>query len=71
MKSDVGKRGRPSKHRAFDELYASCPTVMKRPKYHQRIGVRRGAKGDTVWIKVQLPKGGVWKGKEYPPGQAV
>ncbi len=71
MGNIVGKRGRPSTHRAFDDLFASCPAVMKRPKYHQRIGVRRGAKGDTVWIKVQLPKGGVWKGKEYPPGQAV
>ena len=71
MGSIVGKRGRPSKHRAFDDLFTSSPAVMKRPKYHQRIGVRRGGKGDTVWIKVQLPKGGVWKGKEYPPGQAV
>ncbi len=71
MGSIVGKRGRPSKHRAFDDLFTSCPAVMKRPKYHQRIGVRRGGKGDTVWIKVQLPKGGVWKGQKYPPGQAV
>jgi integrase len=44
---------------------------MRRAKFHDRIGVRRGPKGDTVWIKVQLTKGGSWKGRRYPPGGAL
>lgn len=71
MTSEAGKRGRPTKHREFDALFESCPSEMRRPKYHQRVGVRRGDKGDTVWVKVQLPHGGVWQGREYPPNHAL
>jgi integrase len=71
MATGTGKRGRPTKFKEFDELLASCPKVMRRPQYHDRIGVRRGPKGDTVWIKVQLPNGGSWKGKQFKPGHAL
>ncbi|MBT5250293.1 MAG: site-specific integrase [Bacteroidetes Order II. Incertae sedis bacterium] len=66
-----GKRGRPRKYREFDELYDSCPLEMRRPLYCKRIGVRRGKRGDTIWIKVQLPDGGTWKGRTYLPGLAA
>ncbi len=66
-----GKRGRPRKHRKLDEHYNSCPSEMRRPIYCEGIGVRRGKRGDTVWIKVQFPHGGVWNGKAYQPGHAA
>jgi len=44
---------------------------MRRPAYRARIGVRRGARGDTIWVKVQLPEGGSWEGKTYLPGASV
>ncbi len=66
-----GKRGRPRKFRKFDELYERCPAEMRRPVYCEGIGIRRGKRGDTLWAKVQLPHGGMWKGKTYLPGHAI
>ena len=71
MATGNGKRGRPAKFKVYDDLLTSCPGAMRRPVYHERVGVRRGPKGDTVWIKVQLPKGGVWKGKRFKAGHAL
>lgn len=71
MAISTGRRGRPAKFKAFDDLLASCPDAMRRPIYQDRIGVRRGPKGDTVWVKIQLPKGGNWKGRQLPPGHAL
>jgi hypothetical protein len=44
---------------------------MRRPKYVDRIGIRRDSKGETVWVKVQLPHGGEWDGRKFLPGQSV
>jgi integrase len=66
-----GKRGRPRKYRELDDLYNNCPSEMRRPVYYQGVGVRRGERGDTIWIKVQLPSGGIWNGKTYLPGHAA
>ena len=71
MTKPVSKRGRPSKFREFDDLYDGCPLEMRRPRYRKGIGVRRGKQGDTVWAKVQLPAGGIWKGTTYRPGAAA
>ena len=65
------KRGRPRKHRKFDELYDSCPLEMRRPSYCEGLGVRRGKRGDTIWAKVQLPHGGTWNGRSFLPGHAA
>jgi integrase len=65
-------RGRPKKYSEFDDLVASLPTVMKnRPKYLKNIGVFRGSRGDTAWIKIHLPNGGRFKGKTHPPGHSL
>ena len=69
--STEAKRGRPGKYGEFDALVAACPPEMRRPKYLERIGIRRGVTGDTVWVKVQLPKGGTWRGRIYPPRSAI
>ncbi len=71
MAKGTGRRGRPAKFKALDDLLASCPDAMRRPIYQDRIGVRRGPKGDTVWIKIQLPMGGAWKGRQFPPSHAL
>lgn len=66
------RRGRPPKYAEYDELVASLPDVMaKRPKYVRGIGVFRGSRGMTAWLKVRLPNGGVLKGKSYPPDASV
>jgi integrase len=66
------RRGRPSRFAEYDQLVASLPAVMdKRPKYLNGIGVFRGSRGVTAWLKIRLPHGGVLKGKSYPPDASV
>jgi len=66
------RRGRPSRFAEYDQLIASLPAVMeKRPKYLNGIGVFRGARGITAWLKVRLPHGGVLNGKSYVPNASV
>ncbi len=66
------RRGRPRKYAEYDALLASLPKPMtKRPKYLNGLGVFRGSKGDTAWVKIRLPKGGAYQGKNYQPGEAI
>jgi len=49
-------------------LVANLPDVMeKRPKYLRGIGVYRGSRQTTAWLKIGLPNGGTLRGKSYPP----
>jgi integrase len=66
------RRGRPSRFAEYDQLVASLPAVMeKRPKYLNGIGVFRGSRGITAWLKIRLPHGGMLKGKSYAPNASV
>jgi|SRR5580692_1919742 integrase len=66
------RRGRPPKYAEFDALIASLPAVMeKRPKYVRGIGVFRGSRETTAWLKIRLPNGGTLMGKSYPPDASV
>jgi integrase len=66
------RRGRPSRYAEYDQLVASLPPVMdKRPRYLNGIGVFRGSRGITAWLKIRLPHGGILKGKSYPPNASV
>jgi hypothetical protein len=66
------RRGRPSRFAEYDQLVASLPTVMeKRPKYLNGIGVFRGSRGITAWLKIRLPYGGILKGRSYPANSSV
>ena len=59
------RRGRPARFAEYDQLVASLPAMMeKRPKYLNGIGVFRGSRGMTAWLKIRLPQGGVLRGKE-------
>ena len=65
-------RGRKRKYAEYEELVQSLPKVMtKRPKYVNGIGVFNGAKGSTAWIKLSLPHGGAYKGKQHKAGSSV
>lgn len=43
----------------------------KRPKYLGGIGVFRGSRGLSAWLKIRLPHGGTLKGKTHPPNASV
>ena len=57
----------------YEALLASVPpqSMSKRPKYINGIGLFRGKSGDTVFIKIRMPRGGVIKGKTYPAGASA
>jgi hypothetical protein len=68
----AGPRGRPRRFAQYEKLVAGLPSTMtKRPRYIDGIGVFKGAKETTAWIKVRLAKGGVYKGKVHRPGTAL
>lgn len=69
-----GKRslGRPRRYARFDDLEDTLPKLMtKRPKYCDGIGLFRGASSYTVWVKIRLPRGGVYRGRTIPPGGSI
>ncbi len=65
-------RGRPRKYAQFEELESSLPKVMsKRPLYCEGIGLFRGARDFTVWVKIRFPRGGLYRGRSIRPGESV
>ncbi len=65
-------KGRPGRYAKFEIFEASLPDQMtKRPLYFDGIGFFKGANGCTVWVKLKLPRGGMFKGRSIPPGGAV
>lgn len=68
----IRNRGRPRKFAEFEAFFADLPAQMaKRPKYLKGIGVFRGKRGDTAWLKLTLPHGGKYGGKIFPRGSSV
>ncbi len=66
------RRGRPRRYAEYDRLVAELPPKMtKRPRYVNGIGVFKGERETTAWIKFSLPKGGILKGRAYEPGEAA
>jgi integrase len=64
--------GRPGRYAKYEALEASLPAKMeKRPMYCDAIGLFRGSRSSTAWIKIRLPHGGVYKGRTVPAGGAV
>lgn len=65
-------RGRPKKYAEYDALVRRLAKPMaKRPKYVNGIGVFRGARSDTAWVKIRLTHGGTFRGRSYPKGAAA
>jgi integrase len=65
------KRGRRSRFHHYEEFEAGLPLMKKRPKYLGGIGLFRGDRGTSVWLKVTLRNGGLYKGRTHAPGEAV
>jgi len=66
------RRGRPRRYAEYEQLLAELPPKMaKRPRYVNGIGLFRGERETTAWIKFSLPKGGMFRGRAYEPGEAA
>ena len=64
--------GRPGRYQDFEDLEAGLPEVMtNRPRYKHSIGLFRGARDYTAWIKIRCPHGAVSGGKHIAPGKAT
>ena len=64
--------GRPRRFAEFDLFEANLPEVMtKRPEYLHGIGIFRGARDSTAWVKVRCPHGAVVGGRHVPAGKAI
>ncbi|MCB2013309.1 MAG: site-specific integrase [Sphingobium sp.] len=64
--------GRPGRFARFEQFEAELSNGMcKRPRYFDGIGLFKGAKANTVFVKIRLPHGGTFKGRSYAKGDAV
>ena len=64
--------GRPGRYAKFEEFEASLPKAMaKRPAYCEGIGIFNGTTGSTVWLKIRMPRGGLFKGRSIAIGGSV
>lgn len=64
--------GRPGRYADFEELEAGLPEVMtNRPRYKHGIGLFRGARDYTAWVKIRCPHGAISGGKHIAPGKAT
>jgi integrase len=64
--------GRPRRYAMFEEFEASLPDLMiKRPAYCDGIGIFKGATGSTVWVKIRMSRGGLYRGRSIPAGGSV
>ena len=65
-------RGRPRRFAEYDSFYRSLSFPMKkRPQYLKGLGVFRGQRGDTAWVKISLPQGATYQGRSYRPGSSL
>ncbi|AXK43489.1 site-specific integrase [Erythrobacter aureus] len=72
MKAAKRPIGRPRRFARFEEFEASLPAQTgKRAAYCDCIGIYKGAKTTSVFVKITLPKGGIFRKRSIPPGDAV
>lgn len=63
--------GRPSRYAKFEAWEASLHPPMNRPAYCEGMGIFKGAKATSVFVKLTLPHGGMYRGRSIKPGGAV
>ncbi len=63
--------GRPSRYAKFEAFEASLASPMRRVAYCDSIGIYKGAREATVFVKLTLPHGGMYRGRSIKPGGAV
>ena len=65
-------RGRPSRHRLFDDLLEEARAkASKRPQYRDGIGIHVGCTKETAYLKIYLRRGGCWRGRTKPAGSSI
>tara|TARA_R110000787_G_scaffold285320_1_gene400665 strand:+ start:239 stop:1426 length:1188 start_codon:yes stop_codon:yes gene_type:complete len=65
-------KGRPRRYARYEVLLEGPRKAdEKRPRYVDGIGVYRGARSDTAWIKIRLPRGGTYKGKYHAANSSL
>jgi hypothetical protein len=66
------RRGRKARYSHFEDLHRSlAPGAKKRPTYVDGIGLFRGERGTTAWIKLTLRRPNIYRGRSYPAGAPV
>ena len=64
--------GRPRRFAKFEDFEAALPDRMpKRARYCDGIGIIKGASKATVYVKIRLPRGGIYRGSTIPAGGSV
>lgn len=64
--------GRPRRYAMYEKFEASLSDLMiKRPAYCDGIGIFKGATGSTVWTKIRMPRGGLYRDRSIPAGGSV
>src|SRR5688572_6530218 len=66
-------RGRPKRYSEYDQILQDHPpkSMTKRPVYANSIGLFRGKSGDTVFLKIFLRHGSIYKGRSHPEGTCL
>ena len=66
-------KGRPKKYAIYEQLLKDHPpkSMTKRPIFADNVGVFRGIKSDTVWIRLRPLQTTVYKGTTYKAGDSV
>lgn len=70
--NEVRRRGRPPRYAQYEALHVSLkPGEKKRATYLSGIGLFRGERGTTAWLKITLRRPNTFKGRSYPAGSAI
>lgn len=70
--SEQRRRGRPAKYAHYEQLVQSLqPGEKKRPTYINGVGVFRGQRGATAWVKITLRQPNLFGGRSYPAGASI
>ncbi len=64
--------GRPRRYAAYERLSERLmPGQKKRPAYIDGVGLLKGKRATTVWVRLNLRRGGVYAGRSHMPGSVL
>jgi integrase len=64
-------RGRRNRYADFEDWEAELPRPMNRPAYRHGVGISKGARETTAYVKITLAKGGIHRGRSVKAGGPV
>ena len=73
MSTRKPRLGRPRRYSEYEDILSSNPpkSMEKRPVYTNNIGIFRGKRGDSCFIKISLKHSTGYKGKAYTAGSSL